>query len=162
MTRPALARSLPEPEDGVELGALSDSLGFLIRLAQLRIYAQFFAAFDSAGVRPGEFTALWVIALNPGVPQGTLARVLRIKPAHMTKLVQRLVTDGLVRRRVPPQDRRSVHLTLTDAGQAHLDRHRDTFLTVHAAERLGLTPAEVAQLRALLTRIAFPAEDPCP
>jgi DNA-binding MarR family transcriptional regulator len=148
-------------EDSVELGALGASLGLLIRLAQVRIYEQFFAAFDGTPVRPGEFTVLWVVDLNPGVRQGTLARMLAIRPAHMTKLVQRLVEAGLVARVTPESDRRSVHLSLTPEGHAHLDRHRATFLTVHAAERVGLTPAENAQLLRLLARLAFPPEAPC-
>lgn len=151
----------PSPE-AVDLGALNDSLGLLIRLAQVRIYEQFFATFAGTPVRPGEFTVLWVIDLNPGVPQGALARVLAIKPAHMTKLVQRLVEAGLVAREVPEADRRSVHLTLTEAGQAHLARHRQTFVSVHAAERVGLTDAENAELLRLLGKLAFPTEAPCP
>lgn len=152
----------PAPAEAVELGALTGSLGFLLRLAQLRVYDQFFATFAGTPVKPGEYTVLWVIHLNPGVPQGTLARVLEIKPAHMTKLVQRLVEAGLVAREVPAADRRSVHLTLTEAGQAHLERHRATFLSVHAAERVGLTDAENAELLRLLGKLAFPTEAPCP
>lgn len=148
--------------DQIDLGALTGSLGFLLRLAQVRLYAQFFAAFAGTPVKPGEFTVLWVIDLNPGVPQGSLARVLAIKPAHMTKLVQRLVEAGLVARETPAFDRRSVHLTLTDAGRAYLARHRDTFLAVHAAERMGLTEEENAELLRLLSRLAFPAEETCP
>lgn len=155
--------SVPQiAEDSVELGNLTESLGFLLRLAQVRVYGQFFRAFDGTDVKPGEYTVMWVIALNPGVPQGALARVLTIKPAHMTKLVQRLVRDGLVRRHTPPADRRSVHLTLTPAGQAHLDRYRDTYLRVHAAERVGLTQAEYTQLLQLLGKLAFTPELTCP
>lgn len=154
---PPLAADAP-----VELGDLNASLGFLLRLAQVRVYEQFFRTFDGTSVKPGEFTVMWVIALNPGVPQGSLARVLTIKPAHMTKLVQRLVADGLVRRHIPPQNRRSVHLTLTALGKDHLDRHRDTFLTVHAAERVGLTDTENAELLRLLGKLAFAEDATCP
>lgn len=149
-------------EEAVDLGEMTDSLGFMLRLAQLRLFERFFQGFAEAGVRPGEFTVLWVIALNPGVRQGALARVLTIKPAHMTKLVQRLVSDGLVRRHIPPQDRRSVELTLTGAGRDYLDRHRATFLRVHDAERDGLTEAEGAELLRLLAKLAFAGGAPCP
>jgi DNA-binding MarR family transcriptional regulator len=145
----------------VDLGELSDSLGFLLRLAQVRVYGQFFRAFEGTTVKPGEFSVLWLIEGNPGVPQGALARVLTIKPAHMTKLVQRLVRDGLVRRLTPPNDRRSVHLTLTAAGQAYLDRHRATFVNVHTAERVGLSAGEFHQLQALLAKLAFAPELTC-
>jgi len=163
MSAPGAAlAAIPPAEIEVELGEMHQSLGFLLRLAQVRVYEQFFQTFEGTSVKPGEFTVLWVIALNPGVPQGNLARVLSIKAAHMTKLVQRLVADGLVRRRIPPQDRRSVHLTLTPAGQDHLNHHRATFLTVHAAERVGLTDSENAELLRLLGKLAFAEDAPCP
>lgn len=149
-------------EETVDLGEMTESLGFMLRLAQLRLFERFFQGFAEAGVRPGEFTVLWVIALNPGVRQGALARVLRIKPAHMTKLVQRLVSDGLVRRHVPPRDRRSVRLELTGAGQGYLDRNRATFLRVHDAEREGLTEAEGRELLRLLAKLALAGGEPCP
>lgn len=153
----------PAALDGVDLGSLAGSLGFLLRLAQVRVYDQFFDAFAGTPVKPGEFSVLWVIDLNPGLPQGSLARVLTIKPAHMTKLVARLVDAGLVERIVPDHDRRSVNLVLTAQGQAHLDRYRTRFIQVHAAERMGLTDSENAELLRLLGKLAFaPEVTPCP
>ncbi len=142
----------------VVLGELEQSLGFLVRLAQVRLFERFFAAFVGTPVKPGEFTVLWVIDLNPGVPQGTLARVLAIKPAHMTKLVQRLVEAGLVMRSTPERDRRTVHLSLSPAGKAYLERYREAFLAVHRSERQGLSDDEARRLIALLTKLAFPTE----
>lgn len=142
-------------EEALELGALTDSVGFLLRMAQIRAFAQFYREFPDSDVRPGEFTAIWVLALNPGVRQGALARQLHIKPAHMTKLIQRLVKAGLVKRTVPPEDRRSVTLALTPAGHAYVDAHRARFLAVHAAERTGLDDAELDQLKGLLAKLTF-------
>lgn len=142
-------------DERVDLGELTGSLGFVLRLAQLRVYGRFFRAFGDPDVKPGEFTVLWVIALNPGVRQGAVARVLHIKPAHMTKLVQRLVTEGLVDRHVPPHDRRSVELNLTAAGLAQVEGTRATLARVHEAERKGLTAAENAELMRLLGKLAF-------
>lgn len=149
--------------DDVDLGALSESIGFLLRLAQVRLFGQFFETFEGTDVRPGEITVLWVIDINPRVRQGTLASTLHIKPAHMTKLVQRMVRDGLVRREVPPSDRRSVYLELTPAGKAYLEGHRPAFLRVHTAERLGISPDEYATLLTLIRKIALLKEpQQCP
>lgn len=151
------------PGDEVDLGDLSDSIGFLMRLAQVRLFGQFFETFEGTDVRPGEITVLWVIDLNAKVRQGTLAQTLNIKAAHMTKLVQRMVRDGLVRRDVPPQDRRSVHLELTAKGKAYLESHRPAFLKVHSAERLGMTPDEYSTLLTLIRKVALVKEPaPCP
>lgn len=153
MTAPRLQTG---DDDTVALGTLTQSLGFLIRMSQLRMYDVFCRIFEGLDTSPGEITTLWGIDLNPEVRQGALARVLNIKPAHMTKLVQRLVRSGLVVRRVPPEDRRSVRLSLTPKGLQHLDGLRQTFLSVHTAENIGLTPTESTQLRVLLHKLAFP------
>jgi len=154
---------LPPVDEGVDLGALGASLGFLLRLAQVRVYDRFFAAFAGTEVKPGEFSVLWVIDLNPGVPQGALARALTIKPAHMTKLVARMVEAGLVVRRVPDSDRRSVHLTLTPQGRAHLAQHRARFEALHEAERAGLSETEAQDLARLLSKLALtPGVTPWP
>jgi len=150
--------SPPVADEAVELGELTGSLGFLLRMAQVRMYETFYEAFDGLAVRPGEFTALWVIAHNPGIRQGTLARTLCIKPAHMTKLVQRLVEAGHVDRAVPPEDRRQVNLSLSPSGTAHLDRHRETFLQLDSAARNGLTDDEITRILPLLQRLAFPGD----
>ena len=149
-------------EDPLNLGELLGSIGFVLRLAQIQAFAQFFDAFQGEDVKPGEFTVVWVIGLNPGVRQGTLARTLHIKPAHMTKLIQRMVGEGLVQRDIPPEDRRSVRLSLTPRGRAHVDRYRARFLAVHEAEKLGLTDAELSQLLSLLNKLSFKEGAPCP
>lgn len=152
----------PAPEETVDLGELNRSVGFMLRMTQVRAYAQFFRAFAGTEVRPGEFTVLWVLAQNPGLRQGTLARTLFIKPAHMTKLVQRLVDEGFVARTVPPEDRRAVCLTLTDAGAAHIARHQALFNSVHSPANVGLTDREYAQLLTLLGKMTFKDLPECP
>ena len=145
-------------DDALDMGELTQSLGFLVRLAQVRMYDMFYEEFAGTEVRPGETTVLWLIDLNPGVRQGLVARDLNIKPAHMTKLVQRLVRDGLIERHIPPEDRRSVRLTLTEYGKQHLQVLRKPFLEVHTAENIGLTALETTQLSALLHKLAFPKD----
>jgi DNA-binding MarR family transcriptional regulator len=155
------ATSRQPPDDApIDMGSLTQSLGFLIRLAQVRLYDLFFAGFDGVDVKPGEITVLWVLDLNPGARQGAVARELNIKPAHMTKLVQRLVHDGLIARQVPPEDRRSVLLSLTEQGKQRLETLRPAFLAIQTAESTGLSPRETDQLRSLIHKLAFPKDRP--
>lgn len=148
-------------QETVDLGELTQSVGFMLRMSQIAAYAQFFQEFADTDISPGEFTVLWVINHNPDLRQGTLARTLRIKPAHMTKLVQRLVKSGFVKRTTPPEDRRSVRLSLTAKGKDHIELHRESFLKVHAAERIGLTDAETTTLLSLLSKLAFKGSHEC-
>lgn len=67
----------------------------------------------------------------PGCAAGELSRALQITPAAATKLVDRLVVKGLIRRGVSDEDRRVVLLQLTDEGRQLLQR-----VTEAEAERL--------------------------
>lgn len=139
-------------ETPIRMGDLADSLGFLLRVSQIKTFDNFYAVLGEAGLKPGEYTVLWAIQMNPGLRQGTIARTLRIKPAHMTKLTSRLVERGLVTRTPSPEDRRAVGLNLTEEGEAFVTMRRDDFLNFNYAERDNLSDEEAEQLIALLKK----------
>ena len=142
----------PATENEVALGDLSRSFGFLLRMAQVQIFEFFFEDLGQIGLRPGEFSVLWVLHLNPGIRQGLLAQALRIKRAHMTKMIRNFEDRGLVARAVPDDDRRAVELRLTDAGVAFVDDHSKAFFSHDARRPSPLDPQEQAQLFALLQK----------
>ncbi|MEL6236834.1 MAG: helix-turn-helix domain-containing protein, partial [Pseudomonadota bacterium] len=82
----------------------------MLRLAQLQAYSTVLEGVDPDGPRPGAFSVLYLIARNPGLRQGALAKRLMIKRAQMTKLVQALTARKLVQRSVPADDRRGIEL----------------------------------------------------
>lgn len=147
-----MADGAPGETPEVALGPLEDSLGFLLRLAQLRNFAAFYDDLGGLGLRPGALTVLILVGENPGIRQGVLARALSIKRAHMTKMVQAMEDDGLLRRTVPDADRRSVELWLTAAGQARLDTIRPPFESFERSAGRHLTEAEARDLKALLRK----------
>ncbi|QHQ34396.1 MarR family winged helix-turn-helix transcriptional regulator [Algicella marina] len=136
----------------IELGEVGSSLGFLLRMAQVKVFDQFYDKLAGHGLKPGEFTLLWVIGMNPGVRQGEIARRLQIKPAHMTKLVQRNVDAGLLDRHVPEDDRRAVNLVLTNAGEEFVAEKKPEFLNFIELEKITLTGREFEQLISLLRK----------
>lgn len=140
------------PADKVELGELADSMGFLLRLAQVKVFDTFYENMHGTGLKPGEFSVLWVIALNKDVPQGAIASRLSIKPAHMTRLIQRMVQAGLVQRNTPENDRRSIRLSLTKQGQKLVTQNKADFIRFHQTERAGLSNTELAQMIKLLKK----------
>ncbi|MGX1307518.1 DNA-binding MarR family transcriptional regulator [Amorphus suaedae] len=144
--------------DDVQLGDLRSSLGFLVRLAQLKSYERFFAELSEHGMRPGEFSVLAVIGLNPGIRQGVLASKLMIKRAHITKLVRGFEDRGLVSRRTPDEDRRGMELTLTPEGQAFVAARAPLFHDFEARVPEGLTAGERDELVVLLQKFLGLAE----
>ncbi|MGV0909878.1 MarR family winged helix-turn-helix transcriptional regulator [Martelella sp. FOR1707] len=145
-------RLSPQITDDVQLGELNDSLGFLLRVAQVRVYDQFYERFGADDLRPGEFSMLWVIHLNPDIKQGILAQMLRIKPAHMTKTVRRFEDQGLIEREIPDHDRRSVLLRLTAKGEDFVAANCRNFFGEDAYNTHDLSAGEAATLARLLRR----------
>lgn len=138
--------------DQVKLGALAGSVGFLLRLAQLRAFEDFFSDNGPRGLKPGEFSVLWVIARNPGIRQSVLGQRLMIKRAHMTKLIRAMEDQGLVSRRIPDTDRRAVELTLTPSGESEVAKASALFFDYEQRTGAPLDDREQAALLALLKK----------
>lgn len=136
----------------VALGELGESLGFLLRVCQVRVYDQFYDRFADEDLRPGEFSVLWVIHMNPGIKQGVLAQTLAIKAAHMTKTIRRFEDQGLIAREIPDNDRRSVLLSLTETGERFVEANKHNFFGPEAYNTHSLSAEEAATLARLLKR----------
>ncbi len=78
----------------------------------------------------------------------------------MTRMLDRLEGKGLIRRNRSPDDRRLVHLELTDEGRALYPRMRELSCSVANRFLRGFTKAEARQLESLLARMLENAEAP--
>lgn len=149
----------PAGRDRLALGPLDGSLGFLLRLSQLRSFRDYFRSFGEDGIRPGELSVLMLLAENPGIRQGVLARALMIKRAHMAKMVRAMEEDGLLTRSVPDSDRRALELRLTERGAARVAALLPAFEAHEGAGVATLDAAEEAELKRLLRKYLGLGED---
>lgn len=69
-----------------------------------------------------QYRALVVVGSRPGVAVGGLAEALDVHPTTATRLCDRLVAKGLLRREQSADDRRAVELRLTSSGRRLLQR----------------------------------------
>jgi DNA-binding MarR family transcriptional regulator len=69
------------------------------------------------GVPPGQLSALSVVVFGGKQSLSDLAQAEQVKPPTMSRIVDALVRDGLVKREVDKNDRRSVVITATDKGE---------------------------------------------
>jgi DNA-binding MarR family transcriptional regulator len=103
-----------------DLGELDQQVGYLLRRAQLAVFADFTARQRGPIARPGEYSVLVVIGRNPGLSQSQLCAALGIKRANLVAVIDSLQSSGLVRREMSTADRRSNRLQLTPAGERAL------------------------------------------
>lgn len=147
-------RADDDGKSGLSFGGLEQSAGFVLRIAQLTAFERFFKVFPADHIKISEFTVLLAIAENPGVRQGVLADVLKIKWSNMTKLVRALEEKEWIGRHIPPHDRRSVELHVTDKGRREIDA---VTADMYASDRRALAmldDAEHRQLLVLLRKVA--------
>jgi DNA-binding MarR family transcriptional regulator len=153
--KPAARRvRAPPPADSLDPFDLRrDSLGYLLRRAQVHAYGLFFEMLGSLELSPARLTALSVIAGESNINQAALARRLGVAGPSVMKLIDALEGAGFIRRMDVASDRRRYSLVLTASGRAVLQ----TLQKRHAAyeQRLAkpLSAAEREQLMALLNRL---------
>ena len=100
-------------------------------------------------------------ALRNGGPRtpGVLARYLELSTGAMTSRLDKLESEGLIRRLPDPDDRRSVTVEITDAGRqkwhdaASVQTRKEAFFT------RALTEAEKKRLNALLRKLMLAFEE---
>ena len=147
--RPVRRRRVPgELSDEIRLGVLDDLIGFHLRQAQDASFRAFAKLAGQHGLKPGHFSAIMIIRLNPGISQVALARAIARDKSTVTPLIREFIERGLVTRHQSKVDRRSFTLTLTAAGEAVLrdlerhagnhDRAIDTLIGKQKAELIRL------------------------
>ena len=96
-----------------------------------------------------QFRVLNYLLNHPGASLSAVADQMGLTMPSASKLVQRLVTQGVVTREVG-RDRRRVHLTLTEQGQTSLALARLETRKQLAQHLATLSPRELATVAAAL------------
>lgn len=138
---------------GVDYGVLDELLGYGLRRAQIRMTEAFDARLGELGVTTQRFSALVLIASNPGLKQTELASIMGIARSGVLAIVEALSVQGLIERRPVPTDARAQALFLSPAGEVRLPQIVE-IVREHDRELVrGLSAAETATLKALLERL---------
>jgi DNA-binding MarR family transcriptional regulator len=116
---------------------LDQHVGYMLRQAQLAVFADFIASQRGPVRRPGQFSILVVVGRSPGLSQARVCSALGIKRANLVAAIDDLESLGLVRRDASAADRRANRLYLTPAGQRALQ---------HALEAQAAHEARITRL----------------
>jgi DNA-binding MarR family transcriptional regulator len=90
--------------------------GHLMRRAYQISVAIFLEEFSDYDLRPLELAVLYGIEALPNTDQISLSRAVAIDRSSIARVVDKLVSRGLVARKVSEEDRRVNHLSLTAEG----------------------------------------------
>ena len=104
----------------VDLGGLTEHLGYLIRRAQIWVFQDFISTLATVNIRPAQYSVMTVINANAGMTQMSLSKALGIERARLVHLLNELEARKFVDRRGSKTDRRSHALHLTAKGRSAL------------------------------------------
>jgi DNA-binding MarR family transcriptional regulator len=149
-----VARRVPATSnDRLNLGRLGDFIGFRLRRVQNQLSRDFAAATAEQGLRSGLFSALSLIASNPGISQNDLSREVGLDKSVTVTIVDDLERAGWATRTRSEADRRRHELHATPAGEAKLDELFKVLEQTEDAALHTLSPAELHLLHELLDRL---------
>jgi DNA-binding MarR family transcriptional regulator len=131
---------------------------FLPLMRELARAYQAFCSYDEENIRHlgltgPQFDVLATLGNTSGMMMGQLAEKTLVTKGTLTGIVDRLEQKGLVRREVPPNNRRCFQIVLTPEGEkvfeevfpAHINRLKERFSQ--------LSEAEIQQIISALKRI---------
>ncbi|MDO6460834.1 MarR family transcriptional regulator [Granulosicoccaceae sp. 1_MG-2023] len=143
----------PGQDEAIDFGVLHNSLGYLLRRAQLRLFQQYQQTFAETAIRPTQFAVLELVAVNPGLSQSAVAQALSIQRTNMVGLLDALQKRKLIERRPSPQDRRTHALYLTDEGHSLRNSMLADFIRIDSSLVSVVGDENLSAMREGLSRI---------
>jgi DNA-binding MarR family transcriptional regulator len=137
-----------------ESSALIHELAHALSRAERSVVRQLARILDDEGVTVDQWRILQLLADGRGHRMSELSEFAFLPAASLTRVVDRMVTDGLVHRRVDTLDRRRVLVHLTARGRALSRRLAAVAAREQHALLDGADPAETERLLALLDGLA--------
>jgi DNA-binding MarR family transcriptional regulator len=139
----------PTPVVGV-LEEHRSSPGLLLALLGHAAMRRLRAAHTAHNLKPRQFQLLGLLHDHGAMGQSELGHAMSVDPSILVTLLNPLETDGLVSRRRDPVDRRRHVVTLTQAGERHLDSAARAQREAEDELFAGLAAEQREQLRTLL------------
>lgn len=138
---------------GIDYADLYEHFGYALKRAQLASFDAFSRATDGDNITPPRYTALVILAHNPGISQTTLGEVLGTARSGAMLLTDWLEQRGFAERRHRADDGRTWGLFLTARGAA-LARELNRKVRLHDTRFAGrLTAHEREELMRLLAKL---------
>src|SRR3981189_3736516 len=145
-----------EPVEGaaestpLQMGELSELLGYSLKRAQLKIFEDFLRCVAPLQLTPAQFSVLLLLEKNPGRNQTEIANTLGILRPNFVAMLDGLESRDLCTRMRSANDRRSHILILTDKGRAVLAWAKKLGAAKHAPFLMALLgPVNRAALLAM-------------
>jgi DNA-binding MarR family transcriptional regulator len=134
--------------------SLIHELAYALSRAERSVTRQLSRALQAEGWSVEHWRILLLLGDAQGHPMTEIAEFALVPAPSVTRLIDRMVTEGIVHRTADPRDRRRVLVHLTPRGRA-LQLHLDKLVArEQSAVLAGAAPADTERLLGLLGGLA--------
>jgi DNA-binding MarR family transcriptional regulator len=143
----------PDASRELDLTALQQTPGFMIRILQLQNFEAFYPYFEALKLSPLEYAILITVRDNKTVTQSELAGVLKMQLPNLVKILSRMEETGVLKRKRSTRDKRAVELSLSAAGERRADEASRLGQSFNAQTLSVLSKPEQAAFLQMLVRL---------
>jgi DNA-binding MarR family transcriptional regulator len=137
----------------VTAGGMHSALGYLIAMTQRRLHEVLEQELQPLDLTAAQFVVIIRLFQQPGMTASDFCRILDYDPGAMKRLLDRIEHKGFIRRTRNPQDKRAVHLELTESGRQLQPEIMPKVCQAYNRLLHGFSADEAGQLEHLLQRI---------
>ena len=143
----------PDTGRELDLTALQQTPGFLVRILQLQNFEAFYPYFEALKLSPLEYAILVAVRDNKAVTQSELAGVLKMQLPNLVKILSRMEETGVLKRKRSTRDKRAVELSLSAAGERRADEASRLGQSFNAQTLSTLSKPEQTAFLQMLVRL---------
>jgi len=128
-------------------------ISYSLATAHRKVHTSLTRRLRDLGVQVEAWRVMEILENDSDLTMGDLAEVVLMNPPTLTKLVDRMVSDGIVHRRIANKDQRQVNLVLAELGRKRIAQIREQVQIEddEIFEKIGREKAEL--LKSLLAEI---------
>ena len=143
----------PDASRELDLTALQQTPGFMIRILQLQNFEAFYPYFETLKLSPLEYAILVTVRDNRAVTQSELAGVLKMQLPNLVKILSRMEETGVLKRKRSTRDKRAVELSLSAPGERRADEASRLGQSFNAQTLSALSKSEQTAFLQMLVRL---------
>ena len=132
---------------------MQETLHYLLMSDHLMVQKALVSSVKDTGLTSGQPKVLDYLLHHDGAIQKEIALFCHIEPASLTTILNGMESKGYIERKNIQNNRRSLHVYLTETGKKYADRLNLEFARIESEALKGFSDAETKQLHELLSRV---------
>ena len=132
---------------------MQETLHYLLMADHTMIQKALVSSVKDTGLTPGQPKILDYLLHHDGAIQKEIAIFCHIEPASLTAILNGMENKGYIERKTVNNNRRSLHVYLTETGKKYANRLNLEFARIESEALKGFSETDTKQLHDLLNRV---------